>query len=147
MIDNYYEYLEEEPEPEPQPDPMAVTASKELKKFLSRRRMPYYVGQLECMFEKKYFHWVTHRAIRLLIGEGYLKESSAVIAGNDVTFVHRPKLSPAVVNRHINSAKRLLITAWSEEMAKMRGAHLEALVRAELRANGFRIIDKYKTIS
>jgi len=140
MIDDYYEYFEEEPEPEPQPDPIAVAASKDLRKFFSRRRMPYYIGQLECMFEKKYFHWVTHSAVRLLINDGFLKESNTVIAGNPMTFVHRPNLSAAVLNKHINAAKRLLKIVWSEEMAKMRGTHLEALVRAELRANGFLIV-------
>lgn len=148
MLDGiYYEELFEE-EPERKPDPMVFQAVGEVRKFFSRRRMPYYIGQLECLFEKHFFHWITYNAIKLLVGEDYLEEKDITIGGNPVKFVYRANLASTTVNSHIKSAARLLVTVWDEEISKVRGKYLEALVKAELRANSFVVVGmhtrKYK---
>ena len=38
-----------------EPDPAVVQAERDLRRFFARRKMPYYLGQLECIFEKSCF--------------------------------------------------------------------------------------------
>jgi hypothetical protein len=142
MIDDAYfdEYVEEEPEPERKPDPMVLKAVPVVRKFFSRRKMPFYIGQLQCQFEKQFFHWITYKAIRELLGESFLGNTDTTIAGNAVKFVYRANLPSKTVNSHIKSAAQLLATVWDDEISKVRGKHLEALVKAELRANAFTIV-------
>jgi hypothetical protein len=139
LDDGYYEELFRE-ELERAPDPMVLQAVEEVRKFFSRRKMPYYVGQLECIFEKHFFHWITYSAIGLLISEGFLQDKGTTIAGNPVKFVYRANLPDRNVDSHIKSAANILNIVWDEEMSRIRGRHLEALVKAELRANDFTIV-------
>lgn len=52
-------------------DPKVLEAREELWKFFRKnRRRVFYMKQVEVLFEKKYFHWVTNRAIHSLIDDG-----------------------------------------------------------------------------
>ena len=103
--------------------------------------MPFYLGQLECMFEKQYYHWVTYNAIQRLISDGFLDRYERITKdGNRVHFVARPRDERGIVERHIASTLRFLERVWAPELSDIRGKHLASLVKAELRANGFTIL-------
>jgi hypothetical protein len=53
----------------------------------------FYIKQLEVMFEKKFFHWITGRALGELIGEGFLKmvEMPLSVEGTRVKFLFDPQ--------------------------------------------------------
>jgi len=123
------------------PDPAVVVAESDLRKFFARRKMPYYLGQLECIFEKKHYHWVTYNAVQRLIADGFLAlHERTTKDGNEVHFVARPRDEQRIVDGHIASTLGLLERVWTPELSAIRGKHLAALVKAELRAHGFTIV-------
>jgi len=58
-------------------DPNVLLARKDLHKFFRQhRRRVFYMKQVEVLFEKPYFHWVTNRALHSLIEDGELHTES-----------------------------------------------------------------------
>ncbi|MBE9008356.1 hypothetical protein IQ259_25705 [Fortiea sp. LEGE XX443] len=56
-------------------DPAEVKAKETIRDFFDKNQESVYFScQIEVLHEKKYFHWVTNRAIRDLIAEGVVKE-------------------------------------------------------------------------
>jgi hypothetical protein len=56
------------------PDLKELEARKELAEFLDKnRKKVFYSRRLEVMYEDKYFHWVTNRALASLINDGLIK--------------------------------------------------------------------------
>jgi hypothetical protein len=103
--------------------------------------MPFYLGQLECMFEKKYYHWVTYNAVQRLLEDDFLVLYERTTKdGNKVHFVARPIDDDRMIERHIDKTLHLLQKVWMPELSAIRGKHLAALVKAELRAHGFTIV-------
>ncbi|MBS1661477.1 MAG: hypothetical protein JST68_10550 [Bacteroidetes bacterium] len=76
------EYINQE-----QTDEYNADAYAELKSFLDKNKEKVFYGrQLEVIHENKYFHWVTNRALRLLVAEGYiLSEKRALKWGGTIT--------------------------------------------------------------
>ena len=70
-------------------DPMVVQAAGDLRRFFARRRMPFWLTQLECIFEKTYFHWITYQAVKQLEAEGFLVEYDAALRGKRMNFFAR----------------------------------------------------------
>lgn len=71
-MDYYDDYPEEEPERPP--DPSQELAREDLRRFIEERKeRVFYSRQLEIKHERKYFHWVTNRAMHDLIDEGFLE--------------------------------------------------------------------------
>jgi len=64
-----------------------------LEFFKTNNRQVFYVKQLEVMFEKKIFHWITSRALRELVDEGYLAtvEMPLSVEGTRVKFLFDKK--------------------------------------------------------
>jgi hypothetical protein len=123
------------------PDPAVIVAESELRRFFARRKMPFYLGQLECMFEKKYYHWVTYNAVQRLLADKFLVQYKRTMKnGNRVYFVARPHDEQRIVEGHITSIVDFLERVWIPELSTIRGKHLAALVKAELRAHGFTIV-------
>ena len=106
--------------------------------------MPFYIGQLEVMFEKQFFHWITYKAIRNLIEDDYLEvEETQTRDRQRVNFVFRSGLAIKQVRVHIRNAVTLLEQAWATPLSATRGKHLEVLVKQELRANGLTITGEH----
>jgi len=61
--------------------------------FKTNNRQVFYVKQLEVMFEKKLFHWITSRALGELVDEGYLGiiERPLSVVGTRVRFLFNKK--------------------------------------------------------
>ena len=61
-------------------DPVEKGAVVALEKFFSEHRDQVFYGkQLEVLFETTFFHWVTNRAYRELIGRGLVREDSRTL--------------------------------------------------------------------
>ncbi len=73
-VDDYSRRAEEEQPEERPPDPQeedALAALREL--FDQQRERVFYSRQLEVQHERRWFHWVTHRALQRLGDEGLIK--------------------------------------------------------------------------
>jgi hypothetical protein len=56
-------------------DPAEQRARQDLIQLFEKQKdSVFFSRQLEVMFEEKYFHWITNRALRYLVKEGPLKE-------------------------------------------------------------------------
>lgn len=85
-----YDDLYEEEQQRP-PDLVEEKAIDELRIFFEANREVFSSRQIEVMFEKKYFHWITHRALSILAEEGTIRLEAAVLSyGAPINFVwHR----------------------------------------------------------
>ncbi len=102
---------------------------------------PYYLNQLSVLFENKYFHWVTHRAIYELVAEGFLKKVVGKFKYGKAFFVRR-----ADVRYYKRRVKELVevINFYSDpEITRGCGEYAESLFELTLKANGFEIIDRH----
>jgi hypothetical protein len=153
------------PTRDPTTDPAVQRALTTLKRHFTNAaaqpiRTPYYITQLQVLYETDFFPWVTADAIKLLVQQGFLKQitkaditPSAKQLPNlrDIHFVIRTEPyneNPTLVKkRALNIAK--LVNKYSDQPnSATLGTHLEGLVRYELKANGFNITgthtSKYK---
>jgi hypothetical protein len=123
-------------------DPAFIACKDALTRFFRRKTTPYYLTQLEVLFEKQYFHWITYRAIKSLVSDGYLTEHPITTKyGAPVIFVARSTAQSAkreqITSTHIKSKLKLIETISKHEFTDIIGRHLQFLVKSELRANSF----------
>jgi hypothetical protein len=86
--------LQEDPRP---PDPQELRAVEVVRAFLNSRREEVFTSrQIEVQHEAQFFHWVTNRAIRDLIEEGFAKAEMRELAfGGSVKLIwHRGNRYP-----------------------------------------------------
>lgn len=104
------------------------------------RKQAYYIGQLQVILENDFFSWIAYNATMELVKAGYLSFQVVNTKHADkVTFVYHHSFTGKMDTRLKNIAK--LIDKYSNHtVAEALGRHLEGLVRAELRAQGFTII-------
>ena len=71
------------------PDPVEESAIADIEKFFNENAKEiFYSRQLEIKFEKKYYHWITNRAIRTLIGLGKIKcERRKIASGGEINLL------------------------------------------------------------
>jgi hypothetical protein len=69
-------------------------AKEELTRFFNERAEEiFYLKQLEVFFEKRFFHWITGKAVKELIGDGLLgMEEVPLLKGSRVKFVFNKRL-------------------------------------------------------
>src|SRR5438034_8451667 len=89
-------------------DPFYAQAIIEIKELYKKDpKQVFYVRQLQCLFEKRFYHWVTDRAILRLEQESFLVRIPRV-GRTGVTihfYVHRSHRYPA---RRINEMMRII---------------------------------------
>jgi len=108
VSDDYLEYADE-PDADPRPPDLtegqAVDALREF--FNAHVDRAYSSRQLEVIFEDRYFHWITHRAIRLLAQEGSIRmEQRTLSYGAPINLVwHRRN---RYVRRQVKEVLRLV---------------------------------------
>lgn len=75
-------------------DKYEINARKELETFFkneANKEKVFYSRQVEILFEDKYFHWITNRAIRELIETGKLKKEEVKLKnGSNVHVIWHP---------------------------------------------------------
>lgn len=92
--DYYDEFLEEEWLESLPRDDKIDKAKEELTIFFKENyNQIYYSKQLEVLFEKRYFHWITNKAINELIEDGLLRNEEVPLIGNTIVkFVFNKRL-------------------------------------------------------
>ena len=140
-----YEIVNEVLYPDYSLDPAFLSCKNDLREFFRRKRTPYYLTQLEVLFEKRYFHWITYRAIKSLVSDGYLEERlEPTKYGSSVVFVFRPlsddENRQRVLSAHVNSKLKLIESFSDPQVTRIIGKHLQYLFKSELRVNQFTII-------
>ena len=95
---------------------------------------PYHRKQIEVLFEDKYFHWVTSRAVNELIKEGFLKQEKSGLAH----FVYRAdvRVTENDINMRIETIKKYSDSA----IVRGVGAYAELLYRFLFGVCGFEIV-------
>jgi hypothetical protein len=71
-------------------DPVVDQAKEEIRAFFGEERTGvFYKQQLEVIFEDRYFHWVTSRALSELAAEGHIALEREILPGTgNITFYH-----------------------------------------------------------
>ncbi|MFA5366048.1 MAG: hypothetical protein WC325_12775 [Candidatus Bathyarchaeia archaeon] len=112
------------------------------------QKIPYHLTQIEVIWENDFFHWITGQAANQLVEEKFLSKIETSTKTQDkVVFFFNAKLdtpdSKKQVLKHVKIHCQLIDKYSDDEILKNLGKHLEALVRAELRAQGFTIAETH----
>ena len=128
--------LEEEWDSYGEPDSYAEEAKDELRQIFADYTQVQYMRQLEVKLERKFYHWVTARAVNSLIGEGTLIYSEEQLRGRTkVKFVyHRRNRYP---RRRIMKALSVVREYSNPEVAIACGRQAEILFLNALGLRGF----------
>jgi hypothetical protein len=119
---------------DPQIDP-AKTAL--MSWFEGRRGSVFYGRQIEVIFEKTYFHWITHKALRELTNEGLVAtELRSTPGGNTLRLYwskrnRYPRRAAAEIVRHVQDHS-------DPEMTSALGSQAEQLFAVAAAREGFR---------
>ncbi len=95
---------------------------------------PYHKIQIEMIFEDKYFHWVTNRAIDELVRGGSLKLEKRDVAH----FVYRSGIR--YIRREINRRCKIIKRYSDPVITRAIGEYAEALFSFAFQLNGFKIV-------
>jgi len=126
-------------------DPEVLKAAVEIKspfedKYHRPRKRVFYIGQLQVLLEDRFFQWIVYNAITQLRREGYLNlHSYPTRYAKRVDFLYHRKYLGEQMTPHFSSMAKLIDRYSHPDIADAIGKHLEGLVRAELRAQGFEI--------
>jgi hypothetical protein len=141
----------------PDPRQAAIDAAVEcLKRHFTNAaggpiKTPFYLSQLEAFYENEFFPWVISDATRQLVSEGFLRKFEADSVPGMETLDNLTRISFFVnsealdgvsddnIKVRMGNIAKLVNRYSSPTNSEMLGKHLEALVRAELRAQGFSI--------
>lgn len=97
---------------------------------------PYHRKQIEVLFEKRYFHWVTDRNVNYLISEGFLEEERTQVAN----FVYRSDIR--YIKRDINRRIKLIKRYTDPVIVRAVGEYAELLSEFMFVANNFEIVGR-----
>lgn len=120
-------------------------ANRALQLFFRWRKTPFYLRQLQVLFETQFFHITTTQAIYQLVDEGILSKIPYQTPSTHLEFIvpskvaQNPQASKAL-HAHMKVKARLVDKYSLKEVTKDLGDHLESLVKQELRANGLKNI-------
>mgnify|MGYP001047063267 CR=1 FL=1 len=131
-------------------DPEIQKAKKTIRPFFVDKlnrplKRPYYVTQLQTLLEKNHFPWIVYQAAIELIDKKHLSRIEIKTNYHErVVFFFNAKLDIPDYRPRLEKRVQLigrLIDRYSKPTVTMAlGKHLEGLVKAELRAQGFKIV-------
>ncbi|RLG44009.1 MAG: hypothetical protein DRN92_08625 [Thermoproteota archaeon] len=103
---------------------------------------PYHTAALEVLFEGKYPHWVTNRAIRELKAEGFLQRKKVRLkSGSTVHFYLRSDIR--YYKREVSKRVKLIEAYSDPNLSRAQGNFSELIFTLLLRALGFDILGKH----
>lgn len=120
-------------------DPKLDEAAPDLLKwFEDNPNGVFYGRQLEVLFEKKYFHWITHKALRELTNSGAIAtEIRTTVGGNQLRLYWSKR------NRFYKRAAAAIVKLVEEhtnpDLSKAIGHHAEALFGVAAGREGFHL--------
>ena len=128
--------LDEERDSYREPDSYAEEAKDELRGIFANTKQVQYVRQLAVKLEKKFYHWVTARAVNSLIEEGTLRYSQEpLIEATRVKFIyHRRNRYP---RRRIAEALSVIREYSTPGVTRACGRQAEILFLNALALRGF----------
>jgi hypothetical protein len=100
----------------------------------------YHITQLQVLFEDRYFHTLTYRALQRLIDEGFLRFRHVTDGPRSLIVVWRHNLR--YVERPIQGHLKLTADYSHEVVSKATGRYAETLVSFGLRTLGLRVITR-----
>ncbi|MEM2111696.1 MAG: hypothetical protein QXX08_07445 [Candidatus Bathyarchaeia archaeon] len=108
-------------------------------------KKPYYVTQIQTLLENQHFPWIIYQAVSRLIEEGHLSRVETSTKYHEkVVLIFNRQLDTMQYNptlkKHIRSICRLIDKYSNPTVGDALGKHLEGLVKAELRVQGFKIM-------
>lgn len=114
-------------------------------KYNRPKKSPFYVTQLQTLLENQHFPWIAYQAASQLVKEDILDkyETPTRYHGRVVFFFNKRLATPEykpILQIHMKSICRLIDRYSKPSIGKALGNHLEGLVKAELRAQGFSIV-------
>ena len=127
-------------------DPEILKAKPEVMKLFTDKlgrpkKTPYYITQIQTLLENYYFPWITYQATKQLVEEKALSRTETKTKYSDAVFLFNAKLDKPPfrhsIDAHIKSTCKLIDKYSNPNVCKAYGEHLEGLVKAELRAQGF----------
>ncbi len=95
---------------------------------------PYHKMQIEAIFEDRYFHWVTNRAVDELVRDGFLKLVKTDVAH----FVYRSDVR--YIRRELNRRYKIIKRYSDPVVTRAVGEYAEMLFSFVFQVNGFKII-------
>jgi len=109
-------------------------------KYGRPRKRTHYIGQLQITLEGDFFPWIVYNATMQLIRQRTLKQQVTPTKYADrVSFIFHSKFSGTQMDTRIRNTAKLIDRYSRPSVADALGKHLEGLVKAELRAQGFNI--------
>jgi hypothetical protein len=124
-------------EPSPSDDPMVVQALSRLMRLLEENpEEVFYERQLEVIFEREFFHWVTARALKELRDAGRIASELQPLTGNTHIrfYFHRRH---RYWKRRASEVKRLVATFSAQSFTEALGRQGELMVDSGLPRIGF----------
>ena len=108
-------------------------------------KRPYYIRQMQVLLENDFFPWIVYHALMHLVERGRLVKKRYVSRHKRklVYFYNRrlhTRKSRPIMMTHIKSSSKIVDSYATAKISKYLGKHLEALVKSELRAQGFEIV-------
>lgn len=101
---------------------------------------PYHRKQIELLFESKYQHWATDRAVSALIKEGFLLEKPFPLPGLELKFVHR--YNRRYIARQIKERANVVRAYSDPNISKGTGDQAEIQCLHLFKSNSFNILDR-----
>jgi hypothetical protein len=120
---------DEGPEEEYPRDPSIDAAKDAVESFFEdplRREGVFYVMQLQVIFERTFFHWITYKALDELVEEGRLRDRIEQLAGSTIVrfiFHRRCRSQTRQIKRKIDLIRRFS----AEEVSRACGRWAELL--------------------
>jgi len=144
--DDYYDYAGWAEQEEYVPDQFFLEAKDEIKKFFNNgKEGVFYMRQLQVLFEKQYFHWITANAVSSLLKEGFLKQHNIkVVIPYEVSldlhfFCHKGNRYPI---RKANSIAGVVTEFSRNHITSSCGNRAEVLFAEALSTRGLTIASK-----
>jgi hypothetical protein len=141
--DEDFDYEEENAEEYPR-DPAIDAAKAKIRGFFSNHRTTvFYVTQLQVIFEREFFHWITGKAVAELIVGGILNDDYTALTEDGkgrVRFVFHP--SCRSTTRQIRRKVKLIRKFSTEPVGRSSGKYAEMLFSRDLMINGCKFIAK-----
>lgn len=133
-----YADFEDEDKNDLQPDPIEQEAKTEIKDFLNKsenQKSVFYSRQLQIIYERHFFHWVTTRALSSLVDEGEVINEQRELSEGGVIELYWHKS-----NRYYKKKAKKLVSLVEEYIKSSRegvGRYAELLVHHAFTKNGF----------
>ena len=124
-------------------DPRVIEIVPKIKslfedKYHRPRKKPYYIGQLQVLLEKEAYPWIVYNATMLLCQQEYLIKCPAPTKyAREAVFLHHSRWARKEIEPRIRGIIKIIDRYSHPRVTRVLGRHLEALVKAELRAQGF----------